>query len=105
MQKCRLIDVVFCLTSSIGNPDVLSWTNYETAKIFEHLLALLSSLFRDVSAADLVESKKAVMEAEPSSKPRKPIRHGRFSGSVSVQLSVGALVNALRLTPSRQERA
>lgn len=93
MTKCKMTDIIFALTSSLDSGDCLSFTETMTFDILEHLLEITALTFRDLPVEDIVmrnkplESFAADLNAGP--KARKPIRHGRFSGSISVQLSTG----------------
>ena len=100
LHKSKLIDVLFCISSS--KKEVLSGipSTYSTP-IFGSTLRIIECIFDLNILNDLINyaaSQSVSCSADSSlnqdSEPkafRKPIRHGRFSGSVSVQLSVRRL--------------
>lgn len=94
MSKSKMIDVLFSLTSCANDRKIFKASSSDVEVIFEDLFCVIASLFDSVDPSHLVKSKtisSSGLEAQASIK--KPIRHGRFSGSVSVQLSVRLIFN------------
>lgn len=90
MYSSKMCDILFSVASSVNNKEVFGRINTETAVIFEYIFCIISSVFENVDLKQLLYTNaKASNSVETDQKPfKKPIRHGRFSGSVSVQLSV-----------------
>jgi hypothetical protein len=90
MYKSKMCDLIFSLASSVNDRVIFRSPNDDVSVIFADLFCIIASIFDDVDISQLfslVCPKKS--ENLSSQKPlKKPIRHGRFSGSVSVQLSV-----------------
>lgn len=90
MYKSKMCDLIFSLASSVNDRVIFKTSNNDVPDIFEYLFCIIASIFNDVDISQLISNvcpKKS--EKLVAQKPlKKPIRHGRFSGSVSVQLSV-----------------
>ncbi len=93
MTCCKTIDIIFGISSAFENED--NGLPFNTARefdIYQKTWSIISCIFRDVSADSIIDIKVGPKtgSAETEDRPiRKPIRHGRFSGSVSVRLSTG----------------
>jgi hypothetical protein len=95
MYKSKVIDIIFCMASSFD--EVLSdLPTSQLVAILGNALAVTARIFEVAHVDSIVKLSSGGSSSEPSMfgsapvdlRTRKPIRHGRFSGSVSVQLSV-----------------
>ena len=94
MTRCKTIDIVFAISSALENDNHgLPFSQAQGYHIYQMAWSIISCIFRDVCVDSIIDIKatpKAAGSAEAEERPiRKPIRHGRFSGSVSVRLSTG----------------
>ncbi len=90
MYKSKMSDLIFSLACSANDRIIFKTSSNYVLHIFEDLFCIIASIFNDVEVSQLIYHvcpKKS--DHLGIQKPlKKPIRHGRFSGSVSVQLSV-----------------
>lgn len=94
MYNSKMCDIIFSVASSVNNKDVFRGNNLDIPVIFEDIFCIISSIFENIDLKQLWSTNaKASNSIEKDQKSfKKPIRHGRFSGSVSVQLSVSFVV-------------
>lgn len=90
MYKSKMCDLIFSLASSANDRVLFKSSNIDVPRIFEDLFCIIASIFNDVEVSQIIaHSCPKKSNHLGMQKPlKKPIRHGRFSGSVSVQLSV-----------------
>lgn len=89
MAKSKMIDLIFTLSSSSSDRKLFDPSRNDVSAIFEDILCIISTIFDGIEISDLFKKNaQQIANDIDSGKIRKPIRHGRFSGSVSVQLSV-----------------
>lgn len=90
MYKTKMCDLIFSLATSVNDRSIFRTSNNDVPDMFEDLFCIIASIFNDVEVSQLLShvcpKKSDNLGVQKSIK--KPIRHGRFSGSVSVQLSV-----------------
>lgn len=90
MHASKMSDILFSVASSANNKDIFGKNSSSIPAIFEDVFCIIASIFDNVDLNQLLsEYTKSAQPTEKDHKSiKKPIRHGRFSGSVSVQLSV-----------------
>lgn len=90
MSKSKMCDVLFSLASSVNDRQIFRSANHEVSSIFEDIFCIIASIFEAVDPSQIFTRAKldSANNLEDRNLAKKPIRHGRFSGSVSVQLSV-----------------
>lgn len=90
MEKSKMCDLIFSLASSVNDRVIFRASNNDVSDIFEDLFCIIASIFNDADISQLISyvSPKKSEKLDAQKPLKKPIRHGRFSGSVSVQLSV-----------------
>lgn len=93
MSDCKMCDIIFTLASSLGG-DIISafkkGNKDDASVIFSDIFSIIAAIFDDIEVPSLILKSRSVIAEDPNSRQlfKKPIRHGRFSGSVCVQLSV-----------------
>ena len=88
MFKSKMSDMLFSLASSV-NDDIFQISNSDVSSIFEDIFCIVASLFENIDLSQLfIQSQSNKTNNLDLQQTKKPIRHGRFSGSVSIQLSV-----------------
>ena len=94
MHTSKMCDILFSVSSSVNNKDVFGKNSMTVPVIFEDVFCIISSIFENIDLNQLfIANAKINQPTEDGQKSfKKPIRHGRFSGSVSVQLSVSFLL-------------
>lgn len=93
MSNCKMCDILFTLASSLSG-DIISvfkeGNKDDVSVIFADIFSIIAIIFEDIDVSSLVLKSRSMIVEDSNSRRsfKKPIRHGRFSGSVSVQLSV-----------------
>lgn len=91
MYASKMCDIIFSVASSVNNKDVFGRNATDVSDIFEDIFCIISSIFENIDLKQLLSANtnsNNAIENNGQKSFKKPIRHGRFSGSVSVQLSV-----------------
>ena len=93
MYSSKICDILFSLASSINNKEIFGKNSMNIPVIFEDIFCIIASIFECVDLKQLLNanSKTSKLIENDQKSFKKPIRHGKFSGSVSVQLSVNFL--------------
>ena len=93
MSDCKMSDIIFTLASSLGGDIIYAFkegNKDDTSVIFADIFSIIAAIFDGIDVPNLILKSRSVIAEDLNSKRsfKKPIRHGRFSGSVCVQLSV-----------------
>lgn len=94
MSRYKTIDIIFGISSVTDGEDCgLPFNEANNYGIYQKVWDIIATIFRDIPADAIIDVKvkpKSASNAENEEQSlRKPIRHGRFAGSVSVRLSTG----------------
>jgi hypothetical protein len=93
MSNCKTCDLIFSIASSVSDQHIFNGSNEELSSVFSEIFAVIATIFGNIDISDFVLSSSNMSFSQNliQNKIRKPIRHGRFSGSVSIQLSVSLI--------------
>lgn len=94
MCKAKLCDLLFSFASSASDRTIFRTSDSNVSSIFEDIFCIIATIFDGFDVSQLfscLTNNKMKNILEDQKIVKKPIRHGRFSGSVSVQLSVKIL--------------
>lgn len=99
MFSSKMCDIIFSIASSIDNRDLFDRNNPDIPTIFQDVFGIIALTFENLDLSQFISSESRPSKSMENNNQsyKKPIRHGRFAGSVSVQLSVTTILLLLYL--------